>query len=60
MGQRISRLFESHSDYVKRIDNERWEFADVLKKNGHTCVRTYESLPIIVGWCEKEKCVLSQ
>ena len=53
-------LFESEFNRVKRIDTEHREFANLLKKNGHTCVRVYESLPCQIGWCEKEKCVLSQ
>lgn len=35
---------------------DRINFADQLRNSGHTCVIELETYPIIVEWCNQERC----
>lgn len=41
---------------MRKRAKEVEEFADSLRRKGHTCIGMLESFPPQIVWCEKERC----
>ena len=43
-------------DFEKRQNHEK-NFAKILERNGHVCIKKTRSYPIKILWCEKKICI---
>ena len=47
---------EDFRKFAERVNKEVHDRANILKENGHTCIKYLQTFPQQLSWCDQEPC----